>query len=302
MEAKIVSALKYEDVIHFVEDGNNYKMEIHIRMNDECKNKICDFAITVDIYELHRSRWKWVAGGCNHDYILKYAPKYKCFIDLHNCNHYGYFTYVIENTLYYFKEKKFDEIESQLRLKKGELEQIILVADDKVALQWKLNEMGIIDRWYQEALEAIEFLNNLTGCRWINPYTKDEERFVMRPLTDKENELMERRFKEGYYSEESVTERRIIVLKDKISKQIKKATEEFNESTKKWKEILDIKLSILNEEILLDNVIVYEHCKEVRFNWRGYGLQVRREDYDRYISKMKSECKFEDWKFNFGRD
>ena len=51
MEEKVVNGLKYDDTVFFEEDGEKYKMVVHIRMNDECKNNICDFAITADIYK-----------------------------------------------------------------------------------------------------------------------------------------------------------------------------------------------------------------------------------------------------------
>lgn len=302
MGVKITSGLKFDDTIFYKEDGQKRKMVIHIRMNDECKNNICDFAITADIYELHRSSWKWHGGGCQHETILEHAPQYKCFVDLHNCNHYGYPTYAIQNSMYFFKRKDYNTVKNYLRLQEGELEELLLFSDDELAFQWKLNQMGIIDRWYQEALEAIEYLDELTGYRWINPYSKEEERFVMKPLDDEENRLMEERFTSGYYTKEQVEERREKDLNKKIDEQIAEAIEKFNEATSRWQEILNIKFSILNEGILLDNVIVYEHSKEVTFNWKDYEVQVSREDFDRYVAKMKELCLFEDWKFNFGKD
>lgn len=302
METKAAFGLKYEDTIFYKEDGNKRKMIVHIRMDDECKNRICEFAITADIYELHRSSWKWLGGGCQHETILEHAPKYKCFVDLHLCSHYGYHGSAVQNSMYWFKLKEYDAITNYLRLQEGELEQLSLVSDDELAFRYKLNQIGIVDRWYQEALQAIEFLVELTGCRWVNPYSKDEERFVMKPLTDEENRLMEERFANGYYSRERVEKRREEALKKKIDEQKAKALEEYNKVTSRWQEILDIKFTILNEGILLDNVIVYEHCKEVTFNWKEYDVQVSKEDFDRYVAKMKKLCLFEDFKFNFGKD
>lgn len=299
MGVKVVGGLKYDDTIFYEEDGSKYKMIVHIRMNDECKNKICEFAITADIYELHGSNWVHFIGGCCHDCILKYAPQYKCFVDLHLCNNYGYHTYVIENTIYFFKCKQYDSIKSYLRLKNEELEQILLVVDDVKALQWKLKDLGVIDRWYQEALEAIEYLDELTGSRWINPYSNSEERFVIKPLTDDENILISKRMNEGYYSKQAVEKRRKKAFNDKIQKQKEEAYNKFEVETIDRKQRLDIKLSILEEGILIDNVIIYDHCKEVSFNLKSYGEKVERQDYDRYVSRMKSECRFEDWKFIF---
>lgn len=300
---KVVSGLEFEDTIFYEENSCRYKMVVHIMMNDECKNKICEFAITADIYELHRSSWKWCSGGCCHESILKHAPQYKCFVDLHLCNHYGYNGLnVMHNARYYFKRNKLDGVKSCLRLKDDELDEILLYMEDDLSLKFGLHKMGIIDRWYQEALEAIKHLGKLTGCRWINPYSKEEERFVIKPLSDEENRLIEERFANGYYSKEQVEKRREKALNKKIDEQKKAAIEKFNKATNRWQEILNIKFSILNEGILLDNVIVYEYSKEVTFNWKDYEVQVTREDFDRYVAKMKELCFFEDWTFNFGKN
>lgn len=297
---KVVSGLKFEDTIFYEEDGKKYKMIVHIRMNDECKNKICEFAITADIYELHRSSWAWSRGGCQHEAILEHAPKYKCFVELHLCNHYGYGGInSFSNALCWFQMNKIESVKDCLRLKDDEYNELQWFMDDKKSLQWKLNQMGIIQRWQQEANEAIDYLNELTGCRWVNPYSKDEEKFVMKPLTDEENKLIEERFHYGYYSEETVTIRRKNVLNTKIESQREEAIKEFNKHTSRWQEILNIKFSILDEGILLDNVIIYERSKEVQFNWKDWGVQVPKEDYDRYMAKITSECLFEDWKFSF---
>lgn len=299
MEEKVVNGLKYDDTIFFEEDGKKYKMVVHIRMNDECKNNICDFAATADIYELCRKVWRWFSGGCCHEAILKYAPQYKCFVGLHNRNHYGAHAYIIDNANYWYRQRKYEVLKEYLQLKDDELGEILLVADDKLALRWKLGEMGIVDRWHQEAKEAIAYLERLTGCKWVNPYSPKEERFVMKTLTEGEESLMTQRFNEGYYEEENVQIRREIAFKNKIEDQRAEEIVKFNKETKKWQEILNVKFSILDEGILLDNVIVYDHCKEVKFNWLSYKEQVSREDFDRYVSDMKSECRFEDWKFIF---
>lgn len=300
---KVVSGLKFEDAIFYEEDSNKYKMIVHIRMNDECKNKICEFAITADIYKLHHSTWKWLSGGCQHEAILEHAPQFKCFVELHLCNHYGYGNInSIYNALYWFKLNEIEHAKNSLRLKDDEFNELQWFMEDEKSLLWKLNQMGIIERRKKEADEAIDYLNRLTGCKWVNPYSKDEEKFVMKPLTDEENKQIEERFNHGYYSEEKVTTRRKNVLNAKIEAQRKEAIKEFNKQTNRWQEILNIKFSILNEGILLDNVIVYEYSKEVTFNWKDYEVQVTREDFDRYVAKMKELCLFEDWTFNFGKN
>ena len=230
---------------------------------------------------------------------MKYTPQYKCFVDLHNRNHYGEHVYIVDNANYWYRQKKYEVLKEYLKLKDGELGEILLVADDKLALRWKLDEIGIVDRWHREAKEAIAYLERLTGCTWVNPYSPEEEKFVLKPLTEEEENLMKERFSEGYYEEENVWKRREIAFNRKIEEQRTEAIEKFNKATERWQEILSIKFSILDLGILLDNVIVYDHCKEVKFNWKSYKDQVSREDFDRYVHEMKDECRFEDWKFIF---
>lgn len=299
MKVKVVNQLKYEDVIFIKEDGKEYKMIVRIRLNDECNNKICDFAITADIYERKCNIWKLFSSGCCHEAILKHAPRYKVFVALHNRNHYGYHSNMIENAKYLYDQKKYETMKEYLRLQDGELEQILLVADDKLALQWKLVQLGVVCMWHQEAKQAIAYLERLTGCKWQNPYSTEEEKFVMKPFTEEEESLVAQRFSEGYYEKENVLLRREIAFNNKIQDQRDEAIKEFNKKTERWQEILNVKFSILDKGILLDNVIVYDHSKEVKFNWLSYKEQVSREDFDRYVSEMKDECRFEDWKFTF---
>ena len=206
---------------------------------------------------------------------------------------------MIDNANYFYRQKKYEVLKEYLKLKDVELREILLVADDKLALRWKLGEMGVIDRLSREAKEAIAYLEKLTGCTWVNPYSPEEERFVLKPLTEEEENLMKERFSEGYYKEENVWKRREIAFNRKIEEQRTEAIEKFNKATERWQEILNVKFSILDAGILLENVIVYDHCKEVKFNWQSYKDQVSREDFDRYVQEMKDECRFEDWKFIF---
>lgn len=46
--------LSYNVTKFYVENGITYKMNVRISLDDCCKNGICDWSITADIYEKRR--------------------------------------------------------------------------------------------------------------------------------------------------------------------------------------------------------------------------------------------------------
>lgn len=94
--------LSYNVTKCYVENGKTYKMNVRISLGDCCKNGVCDWSITADIYEKRRNgRFVLCASGCCHEEILKYFPQFKTFIDLNLCNHYGQPMYPVENRAYH---------------------------------------------------------------------------------------------------------------------------------------------------------------------------------------------------------
>lgn len=80
--------LSYNVTKIYVENGITYKMNVHISLDDYCKNGVCGWSITTDIYEKCRNgRYVFCSSGCCHDEILEYFPEFKRFVDLHLCNH-----------------------------------------------------------------------------------------------------------------------------------------------------------------------------------------------------------------------
>ena len=74
----------------YIQAGTTFKINVKILLADDCKNNICDWSITADIYEQRKNgRFVWCAGGCCHEEILKRFPQFKMFVDLHLSNHYG---------------------------------------------------------------------------------------------------------------------------------------------------------------------------------------------------------------------
>lgn len=79
--------LSYNVTKYYVENEIIYKMNVRISLGDCCKNGVCDWSITADIYEKRRNgRFVLCASNCCHEEILKCFPQFKMFIDLHLCN------------------------------------------------------------------------------------------------------------------------------------------------------------------------------------------------------------------------
>lgn len=62
----------------YIQAGTTFKINVKILLADDCKNNICDWSITADIYEQRKNgRFVWCAGGCCHEEILKRFPQFK---------------------------------------------------------------------------------------------------------------------------------------------------------------------------------------------------------------------------------
>lgn len=200
--------LSYNVTKIYVENGITYKMNVHISLSDSCKNGVCDWSITDDIYEKRRNgRFVWCASGCCHEEILKHFPQFKTFIDLHMCNHYGQPMYPVKNGFYHLKNSDKETTINYLRITESEYNVLRDSAEDKGYFTYLLYTLGIVDRWEQESLQTIKLLESLTGNTWENPYKPENECFTLK-LTDEERTLIENRIKDGYYTSEAIQARK----------------------------------------------------------------------------------------------
>lgn len=101
----------------YIQAGTTFKIDVKILLADDCKNNICDWSITADIYEQRKNgRFVWCAGGCCHEEILKRFPQFKMFVDLHLSNHYGAPMYPVENGFYHITNSSKETAINYLRI------------------------------------------------------------------------------------------------------------------------------------------------------------------------------------------
>lgn len=278
--------LSYNVTKFYVENGITYKMNVCISLDDCCKNGVCDWGITTDIYEKRRNgRFVWCASGCCHDEILKYFPEFKTFIDLHLCNHYGQPMYPVKNGFYHLKNSDKETTINYLRITESEYNVLRDNAEDKGYFTYLLYTLGIVDRWKQESLKAIKQLEALTGNTWENPYKPENERFTLK-LTNEERTTITNRINEGYYRPEAVQARKD---EEKRKAYEKKRAEIINDCKKKQQKAENEKrvmLAVLDAGLSLRNVIYYDHSNELVFNWKDYETKVTENDFNKFVSSV----------------
>ena len=142
------------------EDGNNYKIKVELRYDDQCGNGHNTFAITADIRENSRE----YMCGCCHDEIAEHFPELEKYIKWHGTTSEGPLHY-ISNTLYHAGDKDCNG------LKKGEFRSFTykVMANGKELFQSRVfySFRNWIHRDEAKA-EAEEFLANIKPS--LNPH------------------------------------------------------------------------------------------------------------------------------------
>lgn len=278
--------LSYNVTKFYVENGITYKMNVYISLNDDCKNGICNWSITADIYEKRRNgRFVWCTSGCCYDEILKYFPEFKTFTNLHLCNHYGQPMYSVENGFYYLKNSDKEKTINYLRITETEYNTLHNSTEGKLYFIYLLYTLGIVDRWKQESLKAIKQLESLTGNTWKNPYKPENECFVLR-FTNEERTLIENRIKEGYYTSEAIQARKDQKKREEYEKKRSEIIAACEKSIQEAKNKKLVMLAVLDAGISLKNAIYYNHSNELAFNWNDYEEKVTQEQFDEFIKTV----------------
>lgn len=278
--------LSYNVTKFYVENGITYKMNVHIGLDDSCKNGVCDWNITADVYEKRKNgRFVWCASGCYHDEILKYFPEFKRFVDLHLSNHYGQPMYPVENGFYHLKNSDKEKTINYLRITESEYNILHDSAEDKGYFTYLLYTLGIVDRWKKESMEAIKQLEALTGNTWENPYKPENERFTLK-LTDEERTLIENRIKEGYYTSEAIQARKDQKKREEYENKRNEIIADCEKEIQKAENRKLVRLALLDTGIPLKNVIYYNHSNELAFNWNDYEEKVTQEQFDKFVNTV----------------
>jgi len=270
--------------------GEKADILVKIRLNDECKNGHQDFAITADIYKAgFRSDRTHILCGCCHAEIIKYFPKFKIFVNLHLCDAKGAPMYAVENGFFHLKEgfnskSTGEEFEKEFcnyyRMTPAQFE---IIKDSENSLEYAilLKELGIIDQWQIEANEAIKIFEELTGDEFINDSVKSQ---YHEPETEKIEEF-KRLKSEGFYTIEKKEERAKIAADEKRQKQIKELKEGAQNKINEINTELNVKLHVIESGLSLDNVIYYNHTKELVFNWQNtsYSKIISENDFNYFV-------------------
>lgn len=256
------------------------KIIVKIGLNDECKNGHQDFTITANIYEKDRNgRYVFSCGGCCHDEILKYFPQFKLFVDLHLSDYSGAPMYAVENGFYHLQKSDKQTVLNYLRISEDQYN-ILIHAEDKDYFKYLLYTEGIVNQWLKEASLAIQLIEELTGIEFVN----DSKRSQIAPLTDEEKALIETRIKEGYYSIDAINLRKEDAKQAIKNKQILDLQNRFLKDKTKLENNLNVSMFLLENDFSIENFIYYDHKNEGVFNWKNYGEQFSKEEFDRLIA------------------
>lgn len=259
------------------------KITVTIRLSDDCKNGVCDFAITADIYELHAGGYyKWVSGGCCHDEILKHFPEFSDFIRLHLSNVYGQPTHPVGNGLYWLKSEGVEKCAEYLRITPDQAAQL---SKEKDYFKYQLFALGIVDQWRREADAAIRHLEELTGEKFVNPYEPENEKFVLR-ITDDEKQTILAAIDAGDYTPEAIQERETARQEADRAKRRAEIVERYDNKIRENETEKAVYLYIFDQLGTTDNIIYYSHSNKICFNWQSYGKRWIQEEFVDFVNSV----------------
>lgn len=274
-------ALKYNTIRNMPKK----RVEVYIRLNDECKNGHADFAITGTVYEQYANgQWYDAEGGCIHDVIAKYFPKFQSFIALHLCDAKGAPMYAQVNGFYHLRNSSREMTMKELRITDQEYDRFFREAEDQLYFTYLLQTMGIPARWEEEARAAIRQLEALTGDTFVD----HSERYQFTPLTDEEFQLIETRIAEGYYTPAAIRKRKAAAVRAKNKAEMAELRAEARNAKLKIDKKLQVNLLVKKLGMPLDNFIYYDHNNTGVFNWLPNSLRkpVTPEQFNDFLCRV----------------
>lgn len=278
--------LSYTASKNYVENGTTYRIDVKIQLTDECKNGVCHWSITADIYgKRQNGRFVWCSGGCCHNEISKHFPEFSKFVALHLSDCYGAPLYAVENGYYHMKNSSKETVIDYLRVTEEEYN-VLHNAYDENHFKYLLYSIGVVSRWNEEAKAAIKELEALTGNEWVNPYEYDKERKHIEAFTDEEAAEFNERIESGYYTPEAIQARK--KAESRRAYEVKRAEiiSDYEKKVSRLEEEKTVKLYILNSGLSIDNVIYYADRKEVVFNWLEYEDKIGQEFFIDFLNNV----------------
>ena len=271
---------------NYSENETEYKIDTKITLADDCKNDVCHWSITADIYQKSKNGfYMHVSGGCCHKNILKYFPYFEKFVTLHLCDCYGAPLYAVENGYYFVCKEPKERAMRYLRITEEEY-YTLHQATDKQYFKYLLYRLGIVNRWGEESQKAINELQALTGNEWVNPYVAGKERKHIAALTDEEASEMNKKIASGYYELEAMKARKEEAIRNVYEMKRAEIIAECEKNISKFEEKKNVKLYILDSGLPVDNIIYYEHKKEVVFNWLEYKDKISQDVFITFLNSV----------------
>lgn len=280
------NGISYKESKTYVENGVTYMIFVNILLDDECNNGVCSWSVTGNMFERRKNgRFAFHSGGCIHDEITRHFPSLSKFVSLHMCDCYGAPLYAVENGFYLIGKEPKEKVMDYLRVTEEEYG-TLHDAPDKACFKYLLYTMGIVNRWEDEANEAIRELEALTGRKWVNPYSSGKEQRHIEPLTVEESAEMTKRMEQGYYTPEAMRKRKKEAERAAYEKKRAEIIAECEKSVTRLEEEKAVKLYILDSGLPVDNVIYYTHNKKAVFNWLEYKDKISQEDFIDFLNMV----------------
>lgn len=149
--------------------------KVVVKLADDCKNGHQDFSITGIEWEkgkAHIDRNMIHCGACGDDIAEKF-PEFEIFNNLHLCDYNGVPMYPVSNGRFNIKRMKKEDFCSYYRIPEEHYGILKDCVNEREYLYY-LYELGIVDSWKAEALEAIKILEEWTGEKFVNTSTRSQ--------------------------------------------------------------------------------------------------------------------------------
>jgi len=281
---------------------------IKARLNDECNNGHEDFGLTYDMWENVVSNKTWCAGGCaagNDDPIVRKAIRtfgLEPVERVHLSDMNGVPMCPTANAIYHAKNSGFEVFRDYLRLTDEEAKQAFCI-DDELGLYVWLLDNGIIDRWKNEANEAIKAIINGRDIEFESTATKKQGHWYFKhDVTEGAIRAQRDLIRDGYYTPERYGQHRenetLNACMQSLNNSMVCLQRRIDETE------MDIKFKCALRDIicehvaefkkpilLIDNSIFYQHKNEIAFNWRNFSDKVNDEDYELMKKYLEPFCK-----------